>query len=63
MLEIDICPNCDSVLFSSMDPNSGKTKEHWDYKKKQKIKMKYKKWKYECSVCGYKFKEDERHYD
>lgn len=62
MAEIDVCPNCNSILFSIMDPKSGKEMEHWDNRKKQKVKVKYKKITYRCEVCDYKFKDDEVHY-
>jgi hypothetical protein len=35
-----------------------KDKTLWDNKKKQKIKVKYKQYKYECENCGHKFKEE-----
>jgi uncharacterized protein (DUF2225 family) len=63
MPHIDFCPQCHSFLFSSMDRNNGKTKEGWDNKRKHKVQIKYKKYNYRCSVCNYKFKEDEVHYD
>ena len=62
MAQIYICPQCGRLLFSLMDKKSGKTIEEWDHKKMKKVKIKYKKYKYECARCGYKFKDDEVHY-